>query len=258
MNTLLYNLNPVTKIYLMVLFILPVSFSYDIFFPITVLIVLIYAAKLLAGIPICGFYKTMKMIIFSSLCLSLFFMFSRGFSNNGQISFLFFSWHMNDIVLSISLGLRMLVFAYISFIFISTTDAVELVLSLIHILRVPYKAAFAFLAAYRFVPTFYDELNCIITAREARGIDIGGGVFKTVLQIPKTITPLLISAIRKGERMAIAMEARAFGLYDDRTYFKSTSIKQLDCHTIIFATLFVTVLLIIYTVNGLYRFGKSF
>ncbi len=76
----------------------------------------------------------------------------------------------------------------------------------------PYRVGYAALAAIRFVPRFGRELETIRQAQRVRGV---GGFAPT--RWIRTVVPLLAGAIRHAERVALAMDARAFGAHPDRT-----------------------------------------
>ena len=84
-------------------------------------------------------------------------------------------------------------------------------------LRIPYRIGYTALAAYRFVPRFSYELSVIRAAHRVRGHHRGRGPFAAIARGWAYIVPLLASAIRHAERVALAMDARAFGAYPTRT-----------------------------------------
>lgn len=99
---------------------------------------------------------------------------------------------------------------------VSTTGP-ELVRALVQNLRVPYRIGYTALAALRFVPRFRSELEVIRAARRVRGIDHGRGPVAWFRRTIGLAIPLLAGAIRHAERVALAMDARAFGAHPTRT-----------------------------------------
>ncbi|GAA1536174.1 energy-coupling factor transport system permease protein [Microbacterium ginsengiterrae] len=98
-----------------------------------------------------------------------------------------------------------------------TTTGPDLVRAGIQHLRVPYRIGYTALAAYRFVPRFGYELSVIRAAHRVRGHHGGRGPFARIARGWGYIVPLLASAIRHAERVALAMDARAFGAHPTRT-----------------------------------------
>lgn len=98
-----------------------------------------------------------------------------------------------------------------------TTTGPDLVRASIQQLRVPYRIGYTALAAYRFVPRFGYELGVIRAAHRVRGSHGGRGPFARIARGWGYIVPLLAGAIRHAERVALAMDARAFGAHPSRT-----------------------------------------
>lgn len=98
-----------------------------------------------------------------------------------------------------------------------TTSGPDLVRASIQHLRVPYRIGYTALAAFRFVPRFGYELSVIRAAHRVRGHHGGRGPVSRIARGWGYIVPLLAGAIRHAERVALAMDSRAFGAYPTRT-----------------------------------------
>ena len=98
-----------------------------------------------------------------------------------------------------------------------TTSGPELARALTAQLRIPYRFAYAAVAAYRFVPRAAAELTLIRQALRIRGGAPGRGPIAAVRRMLAGIVPLLASSIRHADRVALAMESRAFGAHPRRT-----------------------------------------
>lgn len=98
-----------------------------------------------------------------------------------------------------------------------TTSGPDLVRASVQQLRVPYRVGYTALAAFRFVPRFGHELAVIRAAHRVRGYHGGRGPFARIARGWGYIVPLLAGAIRHAERVALAMDSRAFGAHPDRT-----------------------------------------
>lgn len=128
----------------------------------------------------------------------------------------------------LSLGLRVLAFASLSFLFIFTTDPVQFIYSLMRQGRLSPKLAYGILAGYRFMPSFLDELAVMRKAHRVRGADQARGLRGGVQRIGRYAIPLLASAIRKAERTAMAMESKGFTGDRNRTYYYDMKITYQD------------------------------
>nr|WP_245762996.1 energy-coupling factor transporter transmembrane component T [Microbacterium azadirachtae] len=114
-------------------------------------------------------------------------------------------------------GLRLAAILGLSLIPGLTTVGTDVARSAVQQLRVPYRIGYTALAAYRFVPRFGYELGVIRAAHRVRGTHGGRGPFARLARGWGYIVPLLASAIRHAERVALAMDGRAFGAYPTRT-----------------------------------------
>lgn len=98
-----------------------------------------------------------------------------------------------------------------------TTTGPDLVRATVQQLRVPYRIGYTALAAFRFVPRFGHELAVIRAAHRVRGHHGGRGPFARIARGCGYVVPLLAGAIRHAERVALAMDSRAFGAHPTRT-----------------------------------------
>lgn len=116
-----------------------------------------------------------------------------------------------------STALRLTSLALLALLSGLTTDGPDLVRALVQQLRVPYRIGYTALAAYRFVPRFAHELEIIRAAHRVRGMAGGRGPIRALRRYLGYVVPLLASAIRHAERVALSMDSRAFGAHPTRT-----------------------------------------
>src|SRR5690606_24567966 len=83
--------------------------------------------------------------------------------------------------------------------------------------------------ALRFIPTLMDEADRIIKAQTARGADFQqGGLLQRVRALVPVLVPLFISALRRADDLALAMEARGYRGGEGRTRFKQLRLAPRD------------------------------
>ena len=128
----------------------------------------------------------------------------------------------------VSLTIRMLAIVIYSIIFVMTTDPTDFVLSLIQQARFPFRLGYGILVAYRFLPLWRTELDIIRAAHRIRGAGERMTLRGRWEQLRRYAVPLLAGAIRKSERVAIAMDARAFGALPERTYYRRLDVTWVD------------------------------
>lgn len=114
-------------------------------------------------------------------------------------------------------GIRIAAIVTLALIAGLSTTGPDLVRALVQQLRVPYRIGYTALAAFRFVPRFGHELDVIRQAHRVRGARGGRGPVAAARRWTGYVVPLLAGAIRHAERVALAMDSRAFGAHPDRT-----------------------------------------
>lgn len=256
MKTLLYRLNPVCKIWILIFLIIPVTFSQDMLFPFLVLVFIMLGAYAFSGIGIIYFYHHMKVIILSSMCLFIFLVLNKTTSDTGDFYLLGLYFHFYAISQATSLALRMIGFAYAAFIFAKTTDPVVLALSLVKEWHMPVQAAYSFLVAYRYIPLFQKEFQKIRIAHEMRRkMKIP---FINYFYFPTYLLPMMIQAIRIGDKVSIAMEARGFLSSKNRTFYKTILFTKIDRFVLIMTVVILLLLMLTVIFAGQFKFGLGF
>ncbi|GAA5034142.1 energy-coupling factor transporter transmembrane component T [Microbacterium fluvii] len=125
--------------------------------------------------------------------------------------------HVGAFAIGLATGLRLGAILALALPAGLTTTGPDLARSLVQQLRVPYRIGYTAIAAFRFVPRFGHELEVIRQAHRVRGAHGGRGPFAAAARWAGYVVPLLAGAIRHAERVALAMDARAFGAHPDRT-----------------------------------------
>ena len=102
---------------------------------------------------------------------------------------------------------------------IQLTDAIERLLSPLKKLHVPvHELAMMMTIALRFIPTLIEETEKIMDAQKARGADFGSGnLFQRAKALIPVLVPLFVSAFRRAEELATAMECRCYRGGEGRT-----------------------------------------
>jgi len=119
----------------------------------------------------------------------------------------------------IGLGLRLIAIGAIGAAFVLTTDSTRLVDALVQQAHVSPRFAYGALAAYQAAPRFGEDLTTLRQARRLRGLRGGWH--------PRLLVGLLVLAIRHGDRVALAMDARAFAS-GPRTRYREVRWRPLD------------------------------
>lgn len=117
----------------------------------------------------------------------------------------------------VGLGGRLVAIALAGLLATATSQPTELADALVQQLRVSPRFAVGALAGLRLLPVLAAEWQTIAIARRARGVDAGRSPLAAVRLFAGQLLALLVGAVRRGSRMALAMEARGFGALPCRT-----------------------------------------
>lgn len=113
---------------------------------------------------------------------------------------------------------------------IRLTDGIEHLLTPFKRIGVPaHELAMMMTIALRFIPTLLDETDRIMKAQSARGADfVTGNIVQRAKNMVPLLVPLFISAFRRADELATAMEARCYRGGVNRTRMKELSITSYD------------------------------
>lgn len=126
-----------------------------------------------------------------------------------------------SVVSALLIVVRLVACAVPLFLVFSATKLTDMTNALVKVCHVPYRYAFVFASTVHFIPVFLNDMQGVMEAQTARGVefDQGGIVNKARLMIPLCV-PLLVSAVRKTDSAAIAAEVRGFNLRTRENGFK--------------------------------------
>lgn len=159
------------------------------------------------------------------------------------------------VILGIMISLRFILIVFLTTIMtlttspIALTDAIESILKPFKKLKLPvHELALMMSIALRFIPTLMDETQKVMKAQMSRGSDMTAGTLKERIKaVIPLLVPLFVSAFKRAEDLAIAMEVRGYKGDVGRTKYR-----KLDWHTydtLSLLTLIPITLLILYLKN---------
>jgi energy-coupling factor transport system permease protein len=131
------------------------------------------------------------------------------------------------LVTGVGLALRVVGLALPGVLLVATTDPVRLADALTLHWRVPTRFAFGALAALRLVPLLVTEFESVRLARRARGVEGRSPVARARL-LGGIVFTLLVGAVRRGSRLATAMDARGFDSGIPRTNARGSTLHRRD------------------------------
>ena len=167
--------------------------------------------------------KSIFLILSISLLFNLFFTPGQELVRVWKISITY-----EGIVQAVYMGVRFMLLIMGSSLMTFTTtpnkltDGIEKGLSFLKILKIPvHEVAMMMSIALRFIPILIEETDKIMKAQTARGADFETGNFiKRIKALVPILVPLFVSAIRRANELATAMEARCYKGGKGRTSMK--------------------------------------
>jgi energy-coupling factor transport system permease protein len=125
-------------------------------------------------------------------------------------------------------GLRLATMVAAGLVFVSVTRVEEFSLALQR-LGVPFVVTFAFSTAFRLVPTLLASAATVVEAQRSRGLDLeSGSVFSRLARHFPLLVPVIVSAIRNTDLMAMALESRGFRATAHRTSLLQPRLRARD------------------------------
>ena len=205
-DTLLHRLNPVIKLALAAAIIVA-TFLADTYALLVGLLALTFALGAYAGVAgrLAGLLRVLVPLAVVMLALQLVFV--RG----GEVLWGFVT--TEGLVTGSKVCLRLLGVALPLLLVLMVTRLTDLANACVEVLHVPYRYAFTFTTALRFVPVFSQEMSAIMEAQTARGVeyDTRNPFRKLRLMLPLCV-PLLVSSVGRTDAIALAAEQRGFYL----------------------------------------------
>ena len=232
-KSVIHRMDPRFKIIITALYI-TILFCAKEMIVLTVGIAFLILVLLLSKIPVNMMLKALKpivpIIIFTSV-LNLFFI-------DGVAVFKWWIFKITDtgIETSIFMVIRIIcLIAGTSLLTYTTspitlTDAIERLLSPLKKIKVPvHELAMMMTIALRFIPTLIEETDKIMSAQKARGADLeSGGLMQRAKALIPILIPLFVSAFRRAEELALAMECRCYHGGEGRTRLKQLKSEGRD------------------------------
>lgn len=131
-------------------------------------------------------------------------------------------------------------------IMLSVTKMVDLSNVLVETMHIPYKYAFSFTTALRFIPLFMEEMHSIMEAQTARGVEFDTkNIIKKIRLMFPLCVPLVVSSVKRIEQSAVAVELRGFSVRGTGAGYKRYPIGIRDiCFTLCSALVLVTGLIL--------------
>ena len=257
-TSVIHRLDPRTKIILTVMFIVAVFMASN---PAAFLLLLLTTAIVIAisGISFSVILKGVKPIIVILIFTIILNVFLTGGEGDPLVSFWIIKIYTEGIVKAVFMALRVLILIIGTSTFltyttspISLTDGIESLLSPLKVIKVPvHTFAMMMTIALRFIPTLVEETEKIMNAQKSRGADFSsGGLIKRAKALIPILIPLFVSAFKRAEELATAMECRCYRGDKNRTKLVKLSYRGRDAVFFLLSAVFLAAVILMRFVGG--------
>lgn len=250
-NSFIHQLDPRSKliftfIFIIIVFLANNTVTYSLLIVFTLLVIFISRVKLYFLIN--GLKPVVILIIFTFIIHIL-------FTREGTVilDLGFLKVYEQGLRQGIYISIRFAVLVFMTSILtlttspISITDGMEVLLNPLKKIKVPvHELALMMSIALRFIPTLMDETDKIMKAQMARGSDLSAGPLKDrVKAVVPLLVPLFVSAFKRAEDLATAMEVRGYRGGEGRTRYRKLKwdIKDTIC---LISLVFIIALLVFF------------
>ncbi len=257
-NTVIHRLDPrvklvITMAYIVVLFFAKGPVSYGLC--LAALLYSIAVSKINLKTVLTSMKPLLFIIIFTAV-LNIFYV---------QADSYFFEWWIFriswlGIETAIYMALRIAMLVAGTFVFLTyttspimLTDGIENLLAPLKRFKMPvHELAMMMTIALRFIPTLIEETDKIISAQKARGADFeSGNILARAKALVPILVPLFISAFRRADELAVAMECRCYRGSEGRTRLRQLHMGRVDYVAIVVTTVLFATVIVCGTVFGI-------
>lgn len=241
-DTVVHRLDPRTKLLLVVFFIVALFntrgwFSNGLMIAVTVL------CMKLASIRFSDIFRGLKPMVFIIVLTALLNLFYTG--GTPVYAGWPITWEGLDRAVKMVLRITLLITGTFLLTYttspMSLTDGLERLLSPLKKVKVPvHELTLMMSMALRFIPTLIEETDKIMSAQRARGADFeSGNLFQRAKALLPVLVPLFVSAFRRADELAVAMESRCYHGGEGRTRMNELHFLSADYMALLLGVLFM-------------------
>lgn len=232
-NTIIHRMDPRTKLLLTVVYIVAL-FLADFLVSYGLLLAVLALWVAISKLSVKSIFRGMKPVLFILVFTGIL----NVFYTPGQILWQFGFLKVTQEGLWSAFFMVLRIFMLITCTFLLTyttspillTDGMEKLLSPLKKLHLPvHELAMMMSIALRFIPTLIEETDKILSAQKARGADFDtGSLMNKAKALIPLLVPLFISAFRRADELAIAMECRCYHGDEGRTRLRELHMEGFD------------------------------
>lgn len=251
--SILHKLDPRTKLISGILFIVAIFLAKTplAFLVLTVFTLsMIFVSRISFSVILRGIRPVIYILIFTSLLNVLM---TTG-ASEPLVSFWIIKIYREGIIRAVFMSLRVILLIVGSSLLltyttspISLTDGLESLLSPLAKIRIPVHVfSMMMTIALRFIPTLVEETDKIMNAQKSRGANFtSGNLIRRAKALIPLLVPLFVSAFKRAEELAVAMECRCYRVDKKRTKLVKLTFRAKDFLALLVFALFLTGIILI-------------
>ena len=242
-NSPIHRLDPRTKmiavtLYIVSLFLAKNFLTYGIMFAVLV------AAISISKVPFKSIVRGLKPVLFIAIFTAVLNLFYTP-GTHVLVKFWVLTITLEGVLNAFFMVIRIMMLIAGTFLLTYTTspilltDGLESLLTPLKKIKVPvHELAMMMSIALRFIPTLIEETDKIMSAQRARGADFeSGNLMQRAKALIPLLVPLFISAFRRADELAVAMECRCYHGGEGRTRLRQLKYQSRDYITLVLAVL---------------------
>ena len=233
-NSVVHRLDPRTKLICVMLYIIAL-FLCDFFVTYAMMLAVLLGCIRLSRVPMKSIVRGMKPVLFIVVVTAILNLFYTP-GEQVLVQFWIFQITMEGVYAAFFMIIRIMMLISGTFLLTYTTspilltDGLEKLLGPLKAIRVPvHELAMMMSIALRFIPTLIEETDKIMSAQKARGADFDtGSLMQKARALVPLLVPLFISAFRRADELAVAMECRCYHGGEGRTRLRVLRFRGAD------------------------------
>lgn len=248
-NSIVHRLDPRIKITIIFFFVFIVFFANNL--PsYAILVAFAFASMFASKLPIRFILKGLTPVWFLIIFTFLLHLFV---TKEGTLVFdlWIFKFYSGGVIRGIAIAIRFFLLILVTSLLtltttpIEITDAIEDMLGPLKKIKFPvHELALMMSISLRFIPTLMQETDKISRAQASRGVDFRTGPIKDRIKaVIPLLVPLFVSAFKRAEELAMAMEARGYQGGEGRSKLRELKIEKMDIFVYI---IFIVVIILLF------------
>lgn len=249
-ESIIHRADPRTKIVLSLVF-MAVIFMLNTFWTFAAMTLFVFLVVTISGVPIKYTLRGLKPLILIIVFTAVINIFTTGgtpVANVFPLKYITIEGLLLAAKLASRLALVIISGSLLTFTTtpILLTDGIEKLLNPFKKVGVPaHELAMMMSIALRFIPTLLEETEKIMKAQAARGADFDtGNLLQRAKSFIPVLVPLFVSAFRRADDLATAMEARCYRGGTGRTRMRQLQFTKIDLRIVLTTAVFLTSLLL--------------